>query len=222
VYLTRRTNRLINVGLVVATAAGLVAVGWIAVASVRTAEHLETSRRHGSAQVDLLVEARIAALRGRGDEALTLVARGSGTPFEQDYAAVMERLIGMDGSGGLLGRARADTTDPTTRRAVDSAIANAGGWLSVHKRLRTLDDEGGYPEAVVLAIGAGPDSAAGRFNRLDDDLARAIAHNDDRFNREVGRAGAALAGADVGLALLTLVLVTGVVTGIRQRIAEYR
>jgi hypothetical protein len=219
VYLTRRTNRLINVGLVVATAAGLAAVGWIGVASVRAADHLELSRRYGSAQVDLLVEARIAALRGRGDEALTLVARGSGAPFEQDYAAAMERLVGADGRGGLLGRAR---SDPTGRGVVDSAIGNAGGWLSVHRRLRTLDDDGRYPEAVVLAVGTGADSAGGRFNRLDEDLARAIAHHDDRFTREVGRAGTASAGADVGLAVLTLVLVTGVVVGLQQRIAEYR
>jgi hypothetical protein len=222
VYLTRRTNRLFNVGLVAATAAGLVAVVWLGFASIRTAEHLEASRRHGSAQVDLLAEARIAALQARGDEALTLVARGSGTAFEQDYTAVMERLIGKDGSGGLLGRTRAEATDSTTRRAVDSAIANASGWLSVHKRLRALDDEGRYTDAVALAIGLGPDSAAGVFNRLDEDLVRAIARNHDRFDREVGRAGTALAGAGVGLAILTLLLVMGVVAGIEQRMAEYR
>ncbi|HET6214557.1 MAG TPA: hypothetical protein VFE14_16955 [Micromonosporaceae bacterium] len=221
-YLSRRTNRVFNVGLLAAAAATLVSLVWLGVASSRAGSHLTQSRRDGSAQVNVLAEARIAALQGRSDEALTLVARGTGGGFEQDYVTVLEQLIGADGAGGLLGQARTHATDNATRNRLDSAIANARAWQAVHKNIRTLDNDGRYSEAVAAAIGSDPTSAGSVFIKLDDDLAAAIAHNTDRFNRQVSAASGALSGVAVAIALLTALLAIGVAGGMQQRIAEYR
>ena len=75
---TRRTNRVFNIGLVAATAATVVLVGWLGVSAVVIGTRLDASDRDGSAQVDRLVQARVAALQARADESLTLVARGAG------------------------------------------------------------------------------------------------------------------------------------------------
>ncbi len=222
VCLTRRTNRLLNPGLVTATAAALAAVLWLLAAWAGAAGHLTASRRDGSDQVDLLVQARVLALGARGDESLTLVARGAGATFEQRYAEAMTKLVGADGSGGLLAQAETRAADGTGRAAVDAAVNDARRWRSVHTEIRKLDDSGDYPQAVALAVGTGQESAQSAFGRLDADLARGIEHGGDRFARETDRAGDALSGAAAGIGALTVVLMLGAVIGIQRRIAEYR
>ncbi|MBM0239137.1 hypothetical protein JNW88_21980 [Micromonospora sp. ATA32] len=64
-WLTRRTNRVFNIGLVGATAAAVVLVGWLGVSAVVIGTRLDASDRDGSAQVDRLVQARVAALQAR-------------------------------------------------------------------------------------------------------------------------------------------------------------
>jgi len=222
VYLARRTRRLINVGLAAATATGLVLLLWVGVAWVGIATQLDASDRQGSAQVEVIAKGRIAALQARADEALTLVARGSGGAFEDDFTANMTALAGADGQGGLLADARRRTTDPAVRDALSAATAAAVDWWRVHGQLRQLDDTGDYPGAVKLAVADDPASAASAFNRVDEKLAEAIAGTSRTFDERADAAGGALFATSVGWALLTLILVTGVVLGLQQRIAEYR
>ncbi len=44
IYLTRRTNRLFNVGLLVATTAAVLLVGWLGLSALSAAGHLRASR----------------------------------------------------------------------------------------------------------------------------------------------------------------------------------
>jgi hypothetical protein len=222
VYLTGRTNRLLNVGLVTATAATLALVLWVGVSWLGVDGHLRASNRDGSAQVELLAQARIAALTARADEALTLVARGNGANFEDDFNKSMDALAGKNGSSGLLAQARAQATDPRVRAELAGAVSHARTWRTVHQKLRAFDDGGHYSDAVTLAIGADPASAASAFNRLDGDLGRGITTASAAFDREAGGADRDLSGATAGLAVLTVVLLAGVAAGLQQRIAEYR
>jgi hypothetical protein len=222
VHLTRRTNRVLNPGLVAASAVGLAAVLWLGVAWAGAAGHLNASRRDGSEQVELLAQARIVALQAHGDESLTLVARGSGAAFEKRFADAMRRLVGEDGSGGLLGQARAEATDSAGRAAVEAALADARQWRTVHADIRAADDGGDFVRAVGLAVGADQRSAASVFGRLDASLASGITHGSERFSREADRAGGSLSGVSVGIGALTLLFLLGVVAGVQRRIVEYR
>jgi hypothetical protein len=84
------------------------------------------------------------------------------------------------------------------------------------------DVNGNYPQAVGLAVGAGPTSATGPFNELDKHLADAITDADQVFSVQAKAAAAGFALAAPGLIVLTLLMLAGVVAGIQQRIAEYR
>ncbi|GAB3806842.1 hypothetical protein [Micromonospora zhanjiangensis] len=221
-WLTRRTNRLFNVGLVIATAAAVLLVGWLGTAAAITATRLEASDRDGSAQVDRLVQARVAALQARADESLTLVARGAGGDFEKDYTTVMQRLAGPDGRGGLLKDAADNATDETTRAALRTATAQAGDWLTAHRKVRDLDGDGRYTEAVTAVVGTGPGTTTSIFTELDRTLADAIAHNGDRFQAQARSAGRGLSGVDLGTAVLAALIVLGGAVGLQRRIAEYR
>jgi hypothetical protein len=171
--------------------------------------------------VDLLAQARIAALTARADEALTLVARGSGGDFDTGFNVSMKTLAG-DGSGGLLAQASDAATDPVVRSALDAARADTKAWLDAHKKLRDQDTGGNYSAAVKLAISGDPGSSAAAFNQLDTDLANGIARASAAFDREAKTAATDFTGAVPGLVALTLLLLAGLVAGVQQRIAEYR
>jgi hypothetical protein len=215
-YLVRRTQRLINRGLAVATAATLVLLLWVGISWIGAASELSSARDDGSAQVDLIARARITALQARADEALTLVARGSGDSFENDFKDRMATLAG----DGQLGRALTAATDAQVRNSLDQASTELAAWRTQHTQVRSLDDGGQYPEAVALAVGDKGTSAT--FGRLDTALADAIAKADSAFRTHASSAGDAMTAAAAGWALLTIVAVAGLVLGLRLRIAEYR
>src|SRR6266508_4195642 len=220
--LSRQTHRTLNVGLVAATLAGLVMVSWVGTAWVAAASQLHASNREGSAQVELLAGARIAALQARADEALTLVARGTGEVFEKDFTAQLTTLAGPGGTSGVLSRARAAATDPAVRSVLDSAVAEVRSWRTVHQKLRELDDGGSYGEAVKLAIDADTGSTASIFNRVDAALGKTITLTSSAFDRRAARAAGALGGESAAIVVLTILLLAGVAVGFQQRIAEYR
>lgn len=222
--LTRRTNRLFNVGLLLATVATVAAVGWLGTATTVVGYHVDHSRMTASNEVEPLAEARIAASQARSDEALTLVARGNGQVFEEHFRTMAARLLGddRDGTDGLLGRARARASDPATRKTLDDAIATAKQWRETHQRLRQLDSDGQYTDAVGLAIGTDPSSTASLSRQLDEHLARAVTQSSNRFSDNANRARGALFGADVGAVLLMVFAAFAAALGMQRRIVEYR
>jgi hypothetical protein len=217
--LSRQTRRTFNLGLLAATVATAVTVLWIGFAWVAVATNLNASNRDGSAQVALLTKARIAALQARADEALTLVARGTGAAFEKDFGT---QLASLEGSGGSLAQARSAATRADVSSAVDSAIAEVRNWRTAHQKLRGLDDGGNFSAAVQLALSTENDGSAGAFNRLDSALGRAIQLTSGAFNRRATQAADSMAGQSAAVALLTVLLLAGVAVGYQRRIAEYR
>lgn len=221
-YLTRRTNRLLNVGLVVATGAVAVALIWGTVALLIESSRVSAGHDHGSEQVEVIVQARIVALKMRANETLTLVARGDGGDYEDEFKKLAEEVSG-EGDGNLLNRARARAEDQETKDLIDAAQKNADDWLAAHQRVRELDDGGSYQEAVSLAIStAAKTSAATMFNQLDDNLMEALRNGRQHFAEETSAASNVMTGLAPGIAVLALVAAAGVTMGIRDRLQEYR
>ncbi|KID29129.1 hypothetical protein HQ32_03419 [Prauserella sp. Am3] len=223
IYLKRRTNRVFNVGLVVATAAVGLAVLWTAVAVTVQSVLVSSGESDGSEQADVLVRARIVALQARADETLTLLARGSGTAHEEEYRKLISELSGSDGESGLLGKAKEGTEGLPSAEHVDAAIRSASAWSEVHTQVRNLDNGGRYEEAVDLAIETKEDrGATAAFTRLDDDLAKGITESRKVFLDDTTNASATLTLLAPGFGVLALVAMFGTILGIRERLREYR
>ena len=221
-YLTRRTNRVLNVGLVVATGAVVVALIWGTVALLIESSRVSAGHDHGSEQVEVIVQARIVALKMRANETLTLVARGDGGDYEDEFRKLAEEISG-DGDGNLLNQARGLAEDQATQDLIDAAQKNADDWLAAHRRVRELDDGGAYQEAVSLAIStSAKTSAATMFNQLDDNLMKALRNGRQHFAEETSAASNVMTGLAPGVAVLALVAAAGVTMGIRERLQEYR
>ncbi|WP_430791640.1 hypothetical protein [Actinoplanes sp. G11-F43] len=221
VLLARRSRRILNLGLVAASAVVALALLWSVIALGVSGRRLDTGRRDGTALVELLANAGRASLQARANESLTLVARGGGAEFEKTFAARMDELIGRDGTGGLFARAlaRAPSDDrPLIGEARDAAVR----WRVLHDEVRAADDGGDWNRAVELATADGPEALPAVFARLDDSLLRALDAGNERVERQAGRAGGALTGLAAGLVVLTGGLVAAVGAGFRPRIGEYR
>jgi hypothetical protein len=80
----RRTNRVINTGLVGAAPALVVRVGWWVVATAVAGGALRGADRHGDA-ARALDDAHAAALQARSNESLVLVARGGAGASDQGF-----------------------------------------------------------------------------------------------------------------------------------------
>ncbi|WP_431780268.1 hypothetical protein [Streptomyces chumphonensis] len=219
-----RTNRVFNRGLLAASAATLLLLGWLAVGHALAWSGLNDARTNGARSLEVLNASRVAALEARGDEGMTLVARGAGAEYEKTYRESMAELLGS-GSGprgaGLFHEAVRLADGPAGRTAVDEAWEQTRQWDERHTEVRELDNSGEYAAAVAKVIGA-EDSTGEAFDRVDAALREAIAHEQDQFDSAAGAGRSALTGLALGAGALALAAGAGAVAGIGRRLAEYR
>lgn len=219
-WLARRTHRTFNRGLLAASAVGFVSAGWLFGAISVARVHLQAASAHGSAPVEALAQADIAALREHSDESLTLVDNDGDDAFQKDFLSVAKQL--GPGPGTLL-------TDAAVAARASAGAANAAAaalaapaWYAVHRQLRSLDDSGLHAAAVQLAIGSGPGDSGTLFGRLDDDLTTAISQDQSAF-RSAGQSGRDdLTGLEPGMIAASLLMASGCAWGLMTRLAEYR
>lgn len=204
IYLRRVTRRVFNVGLLVATVAVLISLAWTLVAVLGVSHNVEESRDNGT-RISRLSETRIAALTARADETLTLVARGSGEAFDEDFRAMATRL-----------------DDLLERDGLTDARAAWADWREVHTEIRAADQSGDYARAVELAVGPDIAGARAQFDAVDEDLAGALGRANERFADEITQAGNAITGTVIGVIALAVVMAIGSAAGIWQRLKEYR
>ncbi|MFG3005922.1 hypothetical protein [Streptomyces calvus] len=219
-----RTHRVLNHGLVAATAATTVVLLWLAVGHTVARAGLHDSYDHGVRSLDALHDARIASLKARGNENLTLVSRGAETTkvgdetfdaYDHDFGRDMDALA--EG----LARAKDLADDDTGARPVTSAVANTTEWKKRHAAAREQDENGNYHQALDMVIGA--EGATGEcFDNVDADLATALAHEKGEFERAARDGRDALAGLPLGAAVLAVLGAAAAVLGIGRRLSEYR
>ncbi|WP_275464651.1 hypothetical protein [Streptomyces noursei] len=227
----RRTNRVFNRGLLVATVASVAVLLWLALGHAVARAGLVDAYEHGTRSLQALNTARIDALRARADENLTLVARGAVLTadqkdfYEVDFQSKMGHLAGPGGPGsaaaGELGKALALVDDEAGRRPVLDAVAAAGQWRTRHAAARAADDRGAYDRALAQVIG-GSGSTGASFDRVDTGLGRALVHEQARFRVTADGGRAAFRLLAVGAAVLAVLAATGAVWGVGRRLSEYR
>jgi hypothetical protein len=211
-YLSRTTHRTFNVPLVTATVVTVVLVLTAGGVLIAQRTHLHRADRDGSTPVAMLAEARILALRERGDEALTLAARGSGGAYEDDFKKVTTQLNQqLDQAAAAVSGRPADL--------IGAARRNQNNYVTQHRQVRTLDDGGDYDGAVKLAIGTSTSSA---FNGLTSSIGSALDNRKQAFTDEIGSAGGGLTLLTILGPILALIVCALVVAGMRPRLEEYR
>lgn len=217
----RRTNRVLSVGLLVAGVAGVaMLVWWVLVAVVAGGEIGDARQRLDTATA--LDDARTAVLQARSNESLVLVARSGGSSSDDGFTAQLQRVLGADGTGGLLAAAAGRAADAGSTARIDVIRTAAQDWVDAHRRVRELDDGGQYQAAVAAATGPDPRGSGVTFERLDAALAGAIEAERAGLTAKAEQAGATLTGLAAGPAVLVLLAAGAVAFGVGRRVEEYR
>jgi hypothetical protein len=198
-----RTNRQFNVGLVVATAAALLAIAWIVVATRLAAGHIEHSRTEGTARFGQLAKARILAEQARTDETLQLIEHGDIVAGEASFNGHIGDL------GKLIG------TGPS------AAADGVAKWTASHRKQVEAYLGGDYPAAVAQAIGTDPGGSAAQFAAVESSLRDGIEHTRATLRDRVSTASARLAWSPAGTLVLMVVAAAAAVVGLWPRLKEF-
>jgi hypothetical protein len=218
-WLSRKTNRTFNLGLVGATVLLVAFAGWLTMASLASASHTGRSHEEGSRPLELLAQAEIAAQQARAEESLLLIARGEDQQAAKRYEEHMSELAD---EGGLLDQLDAAFSgDAELSADIDAAREAATAWSNGHGEVVKLAQDGAYTEAVTLAVGEDEASLQTSFNALNEALTAATETSADRFVEATVDAQRSLSGAAAGLAALSLAALISAAVGIQMRVAEY-
>lgn len=218
-WLSRKTNRVFNLGLVGSTVLLVAFAGWLTMASFVSASHTNRSHEDGAGPLELLAQAEITAQQARAEESLVLIARGedpdAAARFEQHFQALTE-------SGQLFDQLdEAFASDPELSKNIDTAREAAETWRAGHDEVVKLAQSGKYLDAVALVVGESDTSLWASFTTLNDALTEATDVSADRFVQATNDAQRSLSGAAAGLAALALGALISAAVGIQLRVAEY-
>ncbi len=220
----RRTNRVLNHGLVAATAAAAVVLLWLVAGHTVARSSLADSQEHGVESLKELNAARVASLKARGNENLTLVSRGAETTkVGKTVYDTYDLAFGddMDDLSAGLAEAGKLADDAAGRDPVAMADSNMREWKKRHAAARAQDDNGNYQQALNLVIGD-KGATAECFDGVDAALDTALGHEEAEFERAAGDGLDAMAYLPQGAGALAALGVAGALLGIGRRLSEYR
>jgi hypothetical protein len=209
-WLTRRTHRRVNYGLLVAGVAFAISLVWLAGAFAFGRAELLHAQQHGSAPAEASARADVAALQAHADESLTLIDNSGVYSYQQDFVA-QQKLLGP-GPGTLLAAVQASAGN-------GNAAADAQAWYRAHAAVRALDDGGNHTAAVQSALYG---QAAATFARLSADLTDGINAHQAVFASDARGGRDAFTGLAVGMIVASLIMAAGCTWGLNRRLAEYR
>ncbi|MFE7171496.1 hypothetical protein [Streptomyces sp. NPDC057616] len=220
-----RTNRVLNHGLVTASAASAVVLLWLAVGHTVARAGLNDSYDHGVRSLNVLHDARIASLTARSDENLSLIRRGADTK-DVNGKPVDAYAFGYDDQIGRLAtsltKAGGLADDSAGRKPVKDANSFMQAWKDRHGVAQGLNDKGEYQQARDKVIGVGKDPTSVCFDNVDKALQTALLHEQAEFKQAAGNGKDALTGLPYGAAVLAVLGAAGAVLGIGRRLSEYR
>ncbi|WP_217169902.1 hypothetical protein [Streptomyces sp. AC512_CC834] len=220
----RRTNRVLNHGLVAATATATIVLLWLVVGHSVARSNLADSYEHGVRSLNALNEARIASLKARGNENLTLVSRGAETTKVGDKTYDSYDLAfgkNIDALGKALADAERLADDKAGEQPVDTAGGKMTEWKKRHASAREQDENGNYQQALDLVIG-GEGATVECFDGVDEALATALEHEKKEFRLAAGDGLGAMGHLPEGAGVLAGLGAAGALLGIGRRLSEYR
>ena len=159
-WLSGRTHRVLNPGLLLAGAVAVLALAWLAVAYAGARGDLLTAQSRGSAPVEALARVGIASLQAHADESLTLIDNQGDDTYQSAYLR-QQRDLGP-GPGTLLTLAEYAASGSQASGGATAAVRDAQAWYAAHVLLRKHDDNAKHAAAVQSALGSGRTAPAPR------------------------------------------------------------
>ncbi len=207
VWLSRCTKRTINIWYA-GSALVLLISGAFALSTIRGAQRDADGAYRSDYTASLsLLTARSNAFDAKSAESLTLIARGSGAPFEARFVDLMSNAARQSAIGNSAGLQNGSSQLEEYRRA--------------HNAIRALDTRGDWDGAVAAATSTAADSASALFDAF-------AAENSVALDRHTASLDSTLRenGRSIGQSLWMLIvgaLIAGLLSaiGMTARLREY-
>ncbi|GAB6898235.1 hypothetical protein [Kineosporia succinea] len=213
-WLTRRTHRLLNLGLLsgIVVLIGVTIAGTVVVSSSR--EQVQEAEDHALRVADAVVEARFSAFDARSSEALGVLNRTT-VDDEKEWRSSIDNATAMleYAAAGQSREVRADVADVTGKLRY---------YTGVHERMVDQAEAGNWTRARAMTANPAPGGVVGSFETFD-------AYSGALLARQVQAADDAWGTAGEDLRLVGwITLAVGVLAaalgwaGIAARRREYR
>ena len=237
VYLTRRTHRILNAPLALATFFLAVFVGGLSAGLAAESEQLRAAKADCFDSIHALWKARSVAYDANGDESLYLLGPATAGRYDQSFhekAALLadvpltDALLSATASGvvptfqGSLGDELRNITFPGEHDAATETLRDWGQYLTLDKQIRSLETSGQHKQAVALCTGTAPGQSDYAFAQFDAALGKTLGINQDQFDLTVAGAFAGLRFLPLIAAVSILVIAVLAWLGLAPRIREYQ
>lgn len=214
-WLARRTRRRINPGLVVGALAILVMVVWVGTALTISTTASRSAKDTAAESLKTVTNVAITAQQARADETLSLIRRGDEEKRKQSF---YQRLDSMHRQLDQY-MARSDAVDKPDLEGADQLLLR---WRQANDRITSYISVGNYRAATQVALGSSEEDSTPAFDKLDDELVKAMDQGRIHLRNDVINARSGLSGAQVGGVVLSLGAAIAVALGLWPRLKEYR
>ena len=220
-WLTRRTNRVLSPGLVLASLLLVISVIWLAAGFLAARSDLDGGIAHGSGPEQNLALASIGVQQIRGDAVLNVISRSGSASFADDFQATSKQ-VGPGPGSWLSAAAGAQRSGGSGAAAVAAAEREAAAWYTANQGVYSLGSKAAYAAEQQLVVGTSAAGTAAGYNALEADLSRAIAADQAAFE-SAASAGAHVLDPLAGVVIAASILMAaGCAWAVTRRLAEYR
>jgi hypothetical protein len=220
-WLTRRTNRVLNLGLALASLALVISAVWLLAGFLAGRSDLDAGISNGSQPAQELAQASIGVQQIRGDAVLNVISRSGDTSFQSDFTST-SRNVGPGPNSLLSAAAAAQTGDSQAASLVAAAEREATTWYSANAKVYTLGADADYASERDMVIGAGATSSAAEYDVLEPEITKAIGDDRADFQSAVNNGSGALSPLEPMVVVAALLMALCCAWGLWRRLAEYR
>ncbi|MBV8786286.1 MAG: hypothetical protein JOZ00_06310 [Mycobacterium sp.] len=214
-WLAKRTRRRINPGLVVGGLAILVMVVWVGTALTISTSASRSAKNTAADSLKIVTNVAITAQQARADETLSLIRRGDEEKRKQSF---YQRIDSMHQQLDQY-MVRSDAVDKPDLEGADQLLLR---WRQANDRINSYISVGNYRAATQVALGSSEDDSTPAFDKLEDQLGKAMDQSRTHLRDDVLSARGGLSGAQVGGVVLSLGAAIAVALGMWPRLKEYR
>ena len=214
-WLARRTRRRINPGLVVGALGILVMVVWVGTALTISTTASRSAKDTAAESLKTVTNVAITAQQARADETLSLIRRGDEQIRKQSF---YQRIDSMHQQLDQY-MSRSDAVDKADLQGADQLLVR---WRQANDRINAYISVGNYRAATQVALGSGEDDSTPAFDKLEEELGKAMDQSRAQLRSDITNARSGLSGAQVGGVVLSLGAAVAVALGLWPRLKEYR
>lgn len=203
--LSALTRRTFNIPVLIGTGLVLVAVIYGGLAMALASSTAKSARSGSYADTTALTRARIDAFTAKSAESLTLISRGNGGSFEQQWKTSF-----ASAQSSLAAVRNATLTD------------DLSAYATVHSAIRALDDGGDWDGAVAKATSFATGSSNQVFGVFADASQQRLTATATSLDNSLSNATGDLAPTRIAIFALGLLAVVAIGVGFTRRLREYR